>query len=149
MSSQSDRRLSIDELKALNQTGESVDDSSTTNTPTEIKVECTISPELAEELIGLMELVVRELREIRGRLGRLPTEEERKKGRQQMERIATAIEQAGRKSERRFSLPRFSLPEFNLMWLLVIPVAAGLLVGCYTLWQSWGTLWRFFQNLIP
>lgn len=149
MSSGSDRRLSIDELKALNRTSESADDSSTTNTLTEIKVECTISPELAEELIGLMELTARELREIEARMGRLSTEEERKKDRQLLEQIATAIEQVGKKRERRFSLPRFSLPEFNLMWLLVIPVAAGLLVGCYTLWQSWATLWRFFQNLIP
>ena len=149
MSSGSDRRLSIDELKALNRTSESADDSSTTNMPTGIKVEYTISPELAEELIELMELMVRELREIEARLGRLSTEEERKKDRQLLEQIATAIEQAGKRNERRFSLPRFSLPEFNLMWLLVIPVTLGLLVGCYTLWKSWGTLWRFFQNLIP
>ena len=109
MSSGSDRRLSLDELKALNPAAESADDSSMTNTPTEIKVECTISPELAEELIGLMELTVRELWEIEGRLGRLPTEEERKKDRQQLERIATAIEQAGKRNERRFSLACFVL----------------------------------------
>lgn len=109
-----------------------------------VYLECTISPELAEELAGLMELTIRELREIKARLGRLSTEEERKQDGRLLEQIATAVEQAG---ERRFSLPRLHLPGCNLMWLLAIPVALGLLVGCYALRHSWDVLWRFFQNL--
>lgn len=53
-------------------------------------------------------------------------------------------EQAGRKKERRLSLPKIHLPTPSLAWLWVIPI----LVGLYALWPLWAILWSAASALL-
>lgn len=53
-------------------------------------------------------------------------------------------EQAGKKKERRFSLPKIHLPRPRLAWLWVIPI----LVGLYALWPLWAILWSVVRLLL-
>lgn len=53
-------------------------------------------------------------------------------------------EQAGRKKERRLSLPKIHLPPPSLAWLWVIPI----LVALYALWPLWAILWRVVRLLL-
>lgn len=52
-------------------------------------------------------------------------------------------EQAGKKKERRLSLPRIHLPRPRLAWLWAIPI----LVGLYALWPLWAILWNVVRLL--
>lgn len=53
-------------------------------------------------------------------------------------------EQAGRKKERRLSLPKVHLPRPSLAWLWVIPI----LVALYALWPLWAILWNVVRLLL-
>lgn len=53
-------------------------------------------------------------------------------------------EQAGKKKERRLSLPKIHMPKPSLAWLWVIPI----LVGLYALWPLWAILWRVVRLLL-
>ena len=59
--------------------------------------------------------------------------------------IRRLLEQAGKKRERRFSLPKIRLPRPSLEWLLVPAVLLGLLA----LWYGWATLWNGLTALFP
>lgn len=50
------------------------------------------------------------------------------------------MELAGRKKERRISLPRVSLPQPRLAWLWVIPISAALAALLYTSAIVWNNL---------
>jgi hypothetical protein len=56
------------------------------------------------------------------------------------------IEQAGRKSEKRFSLhlPKIHLPHLSPA-LLLIPV---ILLVCWAMWHSWDTLWSALNMML-
>lgn len=58
--------------------------------------------------------------------------------------IRRLLEQAGKKRERRFSLPTIHLPSPSLEWLLV-PL---LLLGLLALWYGWATLWNGLETLL-
>ena len=58
-------------------------------------------------------------------------------------RLLEQKEQAGKKKERRLSLPRIHLPQPRLVWLWVIPI----LVGLYALWPLWAILWNVVRLL--
>ncbi len=57
---------------------------------------------------------------------------------------AMTIEQAGRKKERRISLPKVPLPRPIWAWLWIIPI----LVGLYALWPLWAILWSVVSSLL-
>ncbi|NLO38558.1 MAG: relaxase/mobilization nuclease domain-containing protein [Ruminiclostridium sp.] len=59
--------------------------------------------------------------------------------------IRTILEQAGEKNVRRISLPRLHLPRLSPA-LLLIPV---ILIVCWAVWHSWGTLWSEIKMLLP
>lgn len=59
--------------------------------------------------------------------------------------IRRLAEQAGKKNERRFSLPAIRLPRISLEWLLVPVVLLGLLA----LWYGWAALWNGLTTLFP
>lgn len=63
----------------------------------------------------------------------------------EMKAIRCLAEQAGKKKERRFSLPRLYLPQPSLEWLLV-PVA---LLGLLALWYGWAALSNGLRGLLP
>ena len=52
--------------------------------------------------------------------------------------IRQQLEQAGRKKERRLSLPKIHLPRPSWAWLWAIPVTVGLL----TIWYASDALWN-------
>ena len=52
--------------------------------------------------------------------------------------IHQQMEQAGRKKERRLSLPKIHLPHPSWAWLWAIPITVGLL----TIWYTSGALWN-------
>lgn len=54
------------------------------------------------------------------------------------------LQQAGKKKERRLSLPKIHLPTPSLAWLWIIPI----LVGLYALWPLWATLWSVVKPLL-
>lgn len=53
-------------------------------------------------------------------------------------------EQAGKKKERRLSLPQIHLPRPTWAWLWVIPI----LVALYALWPLWAALWSVTSFLL-
>lgn len=62
-----------------------------------------------------------------------------------LRKIVELLGQAGKKRERRFSLPSIRLPRPTLGWLL-LPAA---LLGLLTLWYSWAALWSGLGTLFP
>lgn len=59
--------------------------------------------------------------------------------------IHRLLEQAGKKRERRFSLPTIRLPRPSSEWLLIPAVLVGLLA----LWYGWAALWNGLTTLFP
>ena len=59
--------------------------------------------------------------------------------------IHRLLEQAGKKRERRFSLPTVRLPRPSLEWLLI----PALLLGLLALWYGWAALWNGLTTLFP
>ena len=59
--------------------------------------------------------------------------------------IHRLLEQAGKKRERRFSLPTIRLPRPSSEWLLIPAVLVGLLA----LWYGWAALWNGLTILFP
>jgi len=64
---------------------------------------------------------------------------------QETKAIHRLLEQAGKKKERRFSLPHISLPHPSLTWLIVPAILLGLLV----LWYSWAAFWNGLAAVLP
>ncbi len=58
--------------------------------------------------------------------------------------IRRLLEQAGKKIERRFSLPKFRLPRPSFAWLIIPAVLLGLLAMCY----GWAALSNGLEALI-
>lgn len=64
---------------------------------------------------------------------------------QEAREIRRLLEQAGRKKERRFSLPAIRLPWPSLEWLLL----PAMLLGLLALWYGWAALWNGLTTLFP
>lgn len=62
--------------------------------------------------------------------------------------ICQKLEQAGKKKERRLSLPRIHLPRPRLAWLWAIPILVALLVTWFAGAAIWNNLLRPFLQLI-
>ncbi len=58
--------------------------------------------------------------------------------------IRRLLEQAGKKKERRFSLPKFRLPRPSFTWLIIPAVLLGLLAMCY----GWAALSSGLETLL-
>ena len=61
------------------------------------------------------------------------------------ELIQKSIQQAGKKKERRFSLPHIHLPQPTWEWLILPAV----LLGLGLLWYSWAAFWNGLAGLLP
>lgn len=132
MNSGSDKQLSMEELRRRNMQKSSAE----TQHPTvqewaELTAALTAMGELLTEQMLLLE-------EMSAKPSPWTTQEQTAELIREAKEIRRLLEQAGRKKERRFSLPAIRLPRPSLEWLLVPVVLLGLLA----LWYGWAALWN-------
>lgn len=167
MNSESGQRLSVEELKRLNQApGPSIpatppdaparqdwDDLLAALTAL-YRLESTNSGRLErlEASVGPQEALLRAL----GRqVGQLPTQAQLEALAGDVAQMRAELKQAGKKRERHFSLPRLRLPKLRLpdiSWSsLLLGLTALALTGgvLWAVWFSWEKLWSAAQTLIP
>lgn len=167
MNSESGQRLSVEELKRLNQApGPSIpatppdaparqdwDDLLAALTAL-YRLESTNSGRLErlEASVGPQEALLRTL----GRqVGQLPTQAQLEALAGDVAQMRAELKQAGKKRERHFSLPRLRLPKLRLpdiSWSsLLLGLTALALTGgvLWAVWFSWEKLWSAAQTLIP
>lgn len=130
MSSGSEQRCSIDELKKRNQ-------------PQELTQPVPACPtqEQWTHLMRTLNAQCRLLETMCSTMETMTTQSE-KLTKEALE-IHQKLEQAGKKKERRLSLPQIHLPRPRLAWLWAIPI----LVGLYALWPLWAILWNVVRLL--
>ena len=149
MSSESERRLSTEELKRLNQPQEMK--SSTASPPPMVLLPATDWNMLLTRLDRLEASVAAQealLRALSQQAGQLPTQEQAEALARDVAQIREALQQAGKKKERRFSLPKLRLP--YIPWSrLFLGLAALLLTGAalWVLWSSWEKIWNIFRPI--
>lgn len=139
MSSESDRQLSMEELRRRNMQKSSAE----TQHPTaqewaELTAALTAMGELLTEQMLLLE-------EMSAKPSPWTTQEQTAELIQEAREIRRLLEQAGRKKERRFSLPAIRLPWPSLEWLLL----PAMLLGLLALWYGWAALWNGLTTLFP
>lgn len=139
MNSGSERNLSMDELLRRNMPQQIPLEQHPTAADW---LELSAAMEAMGELLEEQNLALEELTR-RSYPG--PTQEQIKVLTQETKEIHLLLEQAGKKKERRFSLPRFQLPHPSWTWLVVPAV----LLGVWVLWYSWGALWSGLAELLP
>lgn len=139
MSSESERALSLEELRQRNMPQQLSPDQH----PTEQNwLELSAALEALGQLLAEQNLT---LEELAGRPYRGPTPEQITELLQEAKAIHRLLEQAGKKKERHFSLPRFHLPQPTWEWLIL----PAILLGLGLLWYSWVALWNGLAGLIP
>ena len=150
MSSESERKLSLEELKQLNRPK--------TMPPQPAPMPPAHPPqwEQAELLAGLERLEAGVsaqealLLALTRQAGQLPSQAQLEVLARDVAQIRETLQQAGKKRGRRFSLPRLRLP--YIPWSrLFLGLAALLLTGgvMWTAWFSLGKLWSAVRTLIP
>ena len=151
MSSESERKLSLEELKQLNrpQTLES----STMPPPPMVLLTAADWNILLNRLerleanVGAQEAL---LREISSKVGKYPTQAQMKALARDVAQMRSELQQAGKKRELRFSMPKLRLP--YIPWSsLLLGLMTLLLTGAmlWVVWSSWGKLWSAIRTLIP
>ena len=144
MSSESERRLSTEELKRLNQPSKAAP-------PPMVLLREADWEELLDRLDGLEASVGAQealLRALTRQVGLLPTQEQIEALARDVAQMREALQQAGKKKERRFSLPKLCLP--YIPWSrLFLGLAALLLTGAalWVLWSSWEKIWNIFRPI--
>lgn len=130
MSSESEKRYSTEELKKRNQPQE------VTTPPPSCPTE-----EQWEELLDIQEATYRRLaaqadtmKAVQSTMQAIKSQAEAQT--KELLTIRQQLEQAGKKKERRLSLPRISLPRPSWAWLWAIPITVGVL----TIWYASGAL---------
>ena len=141
MNLQHERKLSMEELMAKNRPEQTNPPTPVqTQTPQSVVIQCAL-PELIERLENLERICsvrnqyLKLLSEMRNSYPTRTQMEELLKSVQHLEAMA---EQAGKKKEKRFSLPRFKLPRLYLSeweWPTVLTVV-WILAALFLLWFS-------------
>ena len=132
MSSESERALSLEELRQRNMPQQLSPD----QRPTEQNwLELSAALEALGQLLAEQNLT---LEELAGRSYRGPTPEQITDLLQEAKAIHRLLEQAGKKRERRFSLPCIHLPRPSWTWLAIPAV----LVGLAALWHGSAAILR-------
>ena len=158
MNSESGQRLSVEELKRLNQPPQSAPMPPAHPTQQEwdellaaltalYRLESTNSGRLErlEASVAAQEALFQALS---WQVGQLPTQEQTEALARDVAQIREAPQQAGKKKERRFSLPKLRLP--YIPWSrLFLGLAALLLTGAalWVLWSSWEKIWNIFRPI--
>ena len=144
MSSESGRRLSTEELKRLNHP------SKVSPSPMVLLREADWNMLLTrldslEASVAAQEALLRALSQ---QVGQRPTREQTEALARDVAQMREALQQAGKKKERRFSLPKLCLP--YIPWSrLFLGLAALLLTGAalWVLWSSWEKIWNIFRPI--
>ena len=154
--------MSVEELKRLNQPPAPSVPATPPDAPTRqdwddllaaltalYRLESTNSGRLErlEASIGPQEALLRAL----GRqVGQLPTQAQLEALAGDVAQMRAELKQAGKKRERRFSLPRIGLPKLHLPYIswsrLLLVLTGGVL---WAVWFSWEKLWSAAQTLLP
>ena len=149
MSSESERKLSMEELKQLNRP--QALESSTTPPPPMVLLPAADWNMLLNQLerleagAGAQEALLRALSR---QVGQCPTREQTEALARDVAQIREALQQAGKKKERRFSLPKLRLP--YIPWSrLFLGLVTLLLTGAalWVLWSSWEKIWNIFRPI--
>ena len=162
MNSESGQRLSVEELKRLNQPPAPSVPATPPDAPTRqdwddllaaltalYRLESTNSSRLErlEASVGPQEALLRAL----GRqVGQLPTQAQLEALAGDVAQMSAELKQAGKKRERHFSLPKPHLP--YIPWSsLLLGLMSLLLIGgvLWAVWFSWEKLWSAAQTLLP
>ena len=137
MSSESDRQLSMEELRRRNIQKSPVEiQHPTAEEWVELTAVLTAMGEIMTEQVLLLE-------EWSTKPSPWATQEQTAELIREAKEMRRLLEQAGKKNERRFSLPAIRLPWPSLEWLLLPAVLLGLLV----LWYGWAMLWNGLTTL--
>ena len=131
MSSESERQLSMEELRRRNMQRPPETVHPTTEEWQELTAALTAMGKILAEQMLLLE-------EISAKPSPWTTKEQTAELIRETKEIHRLLEQAGKKRERRFSLPDIHLPRPSLEWLLLPAVLLGLLA----LWYGLATLWN-------
>lgn len=167
MNSGSGRRLSTEELKRLNQPPAPSAPATPPDTPTRqdwddllaaltalYRLESTNSGRLErlEASVGPQEALLRALSQ---KAGQCPTQAQLEALARDVAQMRAELKQAGKKSERHFSLPRIRPPKLHLPYIswshLLLGLAVLVLTGgvLWAVWFSWEKLWSAAQTLLP
>ena len=167
MNSESGQRLSVEELKQLNQPPASSVPATPPDAPTRqdwddllaaltalYRLESTNSGRLErlEASVAAQEALLRALSR---QVGQLPTQAPLEALAQDVAQMGAELKQAGKKRERRFSLPRIRLSKLHLPYIswsrLLLGLTALSLTGgvLWAVWFSWEKLWSVAQTLLP
>ena len=170
MNSESVQRLSVEELKQLNQPPASSVPATPTDAPTRqnwddllaaltalYRLESTNSDRLErlEASVGAQEAL---LREISAQAGRYPSQAQLEALARDVAQIREILQPAGKKREQSFSLPRISLSKISwpslraFPWreaLLGILILVSLAAAGWIFFSRWDMLWSLFKTMLP
>lgn len=146
MSSESERRLSTEELKRLNQPSKAAP------SPMVLLREADWE-ELLDRLDGLEAGVSAQealLRALSQQVGQLPTREQTEALARDVAQMRAELKQAGKKKELSISPPSLRTALSVLIWLALILLATMVgMVVLQTIWSGLAALWKVVQMLIP
>lgn len=150
MSSEFERRLSVEELKQLNRP-QTMPPQSAPMPPAYPPQwewdELLVALNRLEASVGAQEALVRALTR---QVGQLPTQGQLEALTRDVAQMRAELKQAGKKRELRFSLPKLRLPYIPwsslLLGLMTLFLTGAML---WVVWSSLGKLWSVIRTLIP
>ena len=146
MSSESERRLSTEELKRLNQPSKAAP------SPMVLLREADWE-ELLDRLDGLEASVAAQealLRALSQQVGQLPTREQTETLAREVSQMRADLKQAGKKKELSISPPSLRAALSVSIWLALILLATMVgMVVLQTIWSGFAALWKVVRLLFP
>ena len=150
MSSESERRLSTEELKRLNQPQEMK--SSTASPPPMVLLPATDWNMLLTRLDRLEASVAAQealLRALSQQVGQLPTREQTETLAREVSQMRADLKQAGKKKELSISPPSLRTALSVSIWLALILLATMVgMVVLQTIWSGLAALWKVVRTLL-
>ena len=144
MSSESERRLSTEELKRLNQSSKAAPSPMILLTAADWNMLLTRLDRL-EAGAGAQEALLRALAQ---QVGQLPTREQTEALTRDVAQIQAELKQAGKKRELSISPPSLRTALSVLIWLALILLATTVgMVVLRTIWSGLAALWKVVETL--
>ena len=151
MNSKSGQRLSVEELKRLNQPQEMK--SSTASPPPMVLLPATDWNMLLTRLDRLEASVAAQealLRALSQQVGQLPTREQTETLAREVSQMRADLKQAGKKRELSISPPSLRTALSVSIWLALILLATMVgMVVLQTIWSGFAALWKVVRLLFP
>ena len=146
MSSESERRLSTEELKRLNQSSEAAPPPMVLLPAADWNMLLTRLDSL-EASVGTQEALLRALSQ---QAGQCPTQAQMEALTRDVAQMRAELKQAGKKRELSISPPSLRTALSVSIWLALILLATMVgMVVLQTIWSGLATLWKVVQILIP